>query len=251
MTMAEFARDLRAHELSGPWCNADPWATSLLEAISFVTPALEAFFMRTVSEYLRTARDAACPPARAFIREEASHARAHTLLNRTLLRCLGATPPGVALVMRVLHGISQRRPLAERLFLVAVLEHFTAVASARFLQIAARGDVQMGSAGALFVQHAREELDHRAVAFDLWAYRGCASPLLRSAAVTAVLLGALLYLSLAVPWVLQRKSRGTCKRTGLALVGHLARKGTVKSARCLLRALFSFARSDYHPDQLA
>ena len=39
-------------DLSGAWCNANAVTSSIMEAVSFVTPVMEKFFIRTVAEGL-------------------------------------------------------------------------------------------------------------------------------------------------------------------------------------------------------
>jgi hypothetical protein len=238
-------------DLSGAWCDDSAVATSTLEAVSFVTPVLESLFISAVGEGLTAARapelDRRC---RAFIREEVSHSRAHNKLNASLLGYLGAAPPGLALVQSLVSAARKHLSLAQRMLLVAALEHFTAVLSKDYLRRAPGWGFGCDFARELFVRHAREELAHRAVAFDLWRCEGHAGGVARTAAVTAIGLAGLAYLSVAVPWILYRKTGQRLGGTVAALAGSTMSRGALGDARSLVGELYRFTRGRYHPDQL-
>jgi len=231
--------------LSGPWCNADATTSAVLEAISFATPVLEKFFIRTIAAALAVKGDAALDRrCRAFMREEAEHTRAHRKLNAALLVYLGAPPPGLALVEKLLACADKRLPLSHRIAHVATLEHFAAVLSKRYLERQTAWEFGCDYARELFVQHAHEEIAHRSVVFDLWYARGGGGCIARALVVAAILLVGTAYLGMAVPWILQRKRNGNLIATLADLVW---RK---RAAPAPLRDLFLFARGDFHPQCL-
>jgi len=197
--------------LTGPWCNADWRLSALLEAVSFVTPALEAFFIRTVVAALRgnvvgPARHAAL----AFVREEARHSIAHRRFNGALLDHLVQPPPALGWIEAALGAATRRLSLPTRLRLVAVLEQASARVSARYLNRAPAWRFGCPYAQRLFALHAREELGHHAV---IEALRPSAQPrrpmalLADALAWVAVGAGATLYIATAVPWIALRKWR--------------------------------------------
>jgi len=235
--------------LAGPWCNEDARTSATLEAVSFVTPALERFFIRTVADCLPLEGndpelERLC---REFIHEEAEHTGAHRKLNTALLDYMKAPPPGLAAVEGLLDSVSRQLSLSTRVALVAALEHFTAVLSKSYLR--SHGRLQFGCAYArdLFHQHAREEIDHRSVAFDLWLHRGGGSVPVRLAAITSILVVGAVYLGMAMPWILHRKNGGSIVAT---LAGLVARRQTPSGAGSTLRDLFRYVRRDYHPQDL-
>jgi predicted metal-dependent hydrolase len=233
-------------ELAGPWCNADVRTSAALEAVSLVTPALERFFVRTVADCLPLkGTDAKLERlCREFIREEAEHTGAHRKLNTALLDYLKTPPPGLAVIERLLAIANQRLPLSARAALVAALEHFTAVLSKSYLRN--QGDWQFGCAYArdLFSRHASEEIAHRSVAFDLWRQRGGGSVPVRFAAITSILLVGALYLCMATPWILRRKSDGRLATTLAALV---ACQQQPSHSGSTFKDIFRYLRRDYHP----
>jgi uncharacterized protein len=240
---------LPPEDLSGAWCNSDAIITSLLEAVSFVTPELEDFVVRTVAQGLASQPEhEMARRCRAFLREESNHSRLHRHFNSHLLQYLGKTPPGLGLVRALLAWARGHLSLSSRLLLVAALEHFAAVLSKVYLRH--RSGYSFGSASAreMLAQHAIEELGHRSVVFDLWFSQTGAGSVRRAACVLAILLAALAFLSLAVPWILHRKTGARRLAAATTLARVLARNVRHLQAQAPLGELFSFARGDFHPD---
>ncbi len=238
-------------DLAGAWCNGDAVASSVLEAISFVTPVLEKFFIRTVADLCP---DRGAPELeacrRAFIREEASHSRAHRRFNAALAGYLGGPPPGLATIAGLLRRVERRLSPRTRLLLVASLEHFTAVSSKAYLRWQGGWHFSCAGPGELFAAHAREELGHRSVVFDLWRSRGAAGRAGRLFAVGATLLAGAAYLSLAGLWILHRKSGRRPVATLRTLAAFIAGRLRERAVGLPLRELFLFARADFHPRRL-
>jgi uncharacterized protein len=236
-------------DLSFPWCNSNAATTSVMEAISFVTPVLENFVVCTVAEGL-----AGMPNSqiylrcRAFIREESNHSRVHKKFNASLLKYLVMAPPGLTLVQSLLNAARKHLSLFRRLLLVAALEHFAAALSRGYLQQETGWDFRSVSAKELFAQHAREELAHRAVAFDLWLSKGTTGRVERCFTVLAIMVAGFVYVSAAVPWIIYRKTGKHLSSTLVALTRCLLRTCLHIESYSILGELFSFARGDYHPD---
>lgn len=235
--------------LAGPWCNSDAATSATLEAVSLVTPALERFFIRTVADCLPLAGndpdlERLC---REFIHEEAEHTGAHRKLNNALLDYMKAAPPGLATVEKLLDIANRRLSLSSRVALVAALEHFTAVLSKSYVRHQAGWRFNCAYARDLFAEHAREEIDHRSVAFDLWRHRGGGGVPVRFAAIGAILIVGGAYLCLATPWIVRRKNGGRLAATLAELVAPRQRP---REAGSTLKDLLRYIGRDYHPRQL-
>ncbi len=237
-------------DLSGAWCNANEVTSSIMEAVSFVTPVMEKFFIRTVSEGLSPQTPQALKDrCMTFIHEEADHSRVHRKFNASLTGYLGGTPPGLSLLDTLLDGTRKHLSLSSRLLLAAALEHYTAVLSKAYLARADRMDIRSGFARELFVRHAREEIAHRSVVFDLWRSRSGGDRLKRSLTILAILMAGGAYIAASVPWILYRKT-GSLRRTLTALARFASGNRDDIAAYSPLPELFSFARRDYHPNHL-
>lgn len=239
-----------ADPFSGPWCNDDCTTTAVMEAISFATPLLETFCVTAVARALSSKPLGAelAEQCRTFAREEAGHSRIHRRLNAFLEAYLHTPPPGLQAVQWLLDGAKHRLSLADRLLVVAAIEHCAAVLSKSYLQWVGERPFRVAFVKDLFTQHAREELAHRAVAFDLSVSIGRSGRARRALALSVVVLAGLLYLTGAAAWILHRKSR---RRTGKTLA-ELARffvpeRSFFARVRSCTGDLLAFARDNYHP----
>lgn len=236
--------------LSGPWCNGDAASTALLEAISLVTPILERFFIQTVAAGQSVAEPLLAEQCRVFIHEEAAHTGAHRQLNHALAAYLQAAPPGLATIDRLSEFAHRHFSLSSRVALVAALEHYTAVVSKTYAERQQHWQFACAYAQELFAEHAREEIAHRAVAFDLWQAHGGGGLLARLLTIALISLCGAAYLALAVPWILRRKT-GSWRGALAALLSPLPRcRPASRLLSPLLHDLARYLRRNYHPRQL-
>ena len=237
--------------LSGSWCNADAVTSSAMEAVSFVTPVLERFFIATVADALSRKRPSELDQrGRQFLLEEAQHSRAHQRFNSSLLDYLGNAPPGLAIVQSLLEVAGRRLTLSGRLLLAATLEHLAAVWSKYYLLRERHWSFRSKLARELFSRHAREELAHRSVAFDLWQCEGSGDRLPRTLALLLVLVVGLSYLAVALPWIVHCKAHRRPAKTFVHLVGFVARRRNTPRIPSPVGELFLFTRRNFHPRSL-
>ncbi len=161
-----FCRDIRVARW---WMGGDPLASAWFTALSVSFPRGEDFFIATLRAYRGDLPPRLAADVRAFIAQEANHAREHTLFNRL------ASEAGydlTAIDARLLAFIAETSATSSfvNLVVTACLEHFTAIIAHDVL---ARPDTFTGVAPevlALWQWHATEEIEHKAVAFDTWMY---------------------------------------------------------------------------------
>lgn len=245
------ARHADIGDLSHSWCNDDVVVSSVMEAVSFVTPVLEGFFIRTVVAGMQMHQDAELVRrCQAFIREESNHSRAHKKFNTVLLDYLGRPPRGLEMVSAMLDGARQRLSMSQQLGLAAALEHLTAVMSK--LYVGQQHGLKFASryAQELFAMHAEEELGHRSVVFDLWQANEPGGRFNRFVIIALVLLVGSVYVGLAVPWILYRKMELCLLKTLIALVKFTVKNIGSTLAQLPVSELFSFIRGDFHPEWL-
>jgi len=157
-------------ELPHHFVGGDFAMSHVVAALSSVFPEGEDFFVRTVRNYRDRITD---PELRSqvsgFIGQEAMHGREHREFNQRLAE-LGyptklvdrATGLGLRFGERVL-------PKSVQLAITAALEHYTATLAETLLSDeAARAILDVDEVRALFVWHALEESEHKAVAFDVF-----------------------------------------------------------------------------------
>jgi len=234
-------------DISGAWCNGSLALSSLLEAISFVTPTLERFYIATVRACLAERPDAALDRGcREFMRQEATHSAEHGKFNASLVAYLRGCPPGLGAIASLLRRARSRLAPAYCLLLTAALEHLSATLSLGYLARQSRWRISSARAGALFAWHAREEVGHRSVVIALWQKHGAAGPLSRRLAALAIVVFGGVYLCAAVPWILHRKTGGRLLRSVAALAVFAASRFAGQRAWPRMLGLSQFVRGDYH-----
>ncbi|MFC4336442.1 metal-dependent hydrolase [Salininema proteolyticum] len=180
------------------WIPGEAFASHTINVLHLLLPEGETWFIRVFEEALPHIRDEALREAvLGFIGQEALHAEAHSHvldhLGEQGIDCepyqrqmrwlfhkmLGDRPE--------LDGPRQMRYLQERVALVSAIEHFTA-----FLGQWALDAVALEKAGAdptmldLLRWHGAEEVEHRAVAFDLAQHLAGGYPLRVKSALMSI-----------------------------------------------------------------
>jgi len=249
--MKNLRRRAKIGKLPANWCNADATTSSVMEAVSFVTPVLENFFIRTVVEGIRSTREPELlDRCQEFIHEESNHSLVHKKFNTSLLNQLGKQPPGLAMVARFLDRARRHLSISKRLALAAALEHLAAVISKLYVNQETKLNFSSEFAKELFDMHAREELAHRSVVFDLWLANGANTRINRIVAIALVLGAGALYVSAAVPWILHQKTGRRFLKTWASLMNFIVNNFQNTLAYTPVIELFSFVRRDYHPESL-
>jgi uncharacterized protein len=149
------------------WMAGSPVATAVSNGINVLFPHGERFFVRSVHYYLDQITD---PDLRehvlAFFKQEGHHAKAHDAYN-DVLRAQGFALDGfLARYQAITTWIEKRLPPKLNLAGTAACEHFTAIlADGAFT----KGLLDAAAPGMreLLAWHAAEEIEHKAVAFDV------------------------------------------------------------------------------------
>lgn len=150
------------------WFAGNAVATHIANGVNLLFPAGERFFVRSVHHYLDQIQD---PDLRAqvkgFFGQEGRHAKEHER-QMELLRAEGfSIDRFLALYERIAYGLIEKlAPPALCLSATAACEHFTAIMAENALRmrIIDRAHPTMRK---LLLWHAAEEIEHRAVAFDV------------------------------------------------------------------------------------
>lgn len=155
------------------WCGDDVYHTTLLEALSLVFPEGERFFVDAVKRYRDVLTDGELRERVAgFIGQEAMHGREHRALNEIIAARWRVTPRLDRHVRTVLGRVRRILPASSQLAVTAALEHFTALMAEALLRQPRMRDEIHPSVRNLWLWHALEESEHKAVAFDVWRARG-------------------------------------------------------------------------------
>ena len=219
----------------------------LMASLSAVFPDGEDFFVRSVRHF----RDAVTDPelkvqVSGFIGQEAVHGREHRAFNDHLdtlgypvKRFERLTKRGLAIRERVL-------PATSNLAATAALEHFTATLAELILTDPdARDMIGNPAVTELFLWHALEESEHKAVAFDVYKLSG-GSERLRTFTMDLLTFGFIAGMTVQVIISLLG-DRETYRRGRLRRSVHRVSRSPFVS-KDLWRRLRDYNRADFHPD---
>lgn len=221
-------------------------ATTLIAVLSAFFPPGERFFMESVRHFRGQITDPQLKAAIAgFMGQEAIHGREHERLNEMFQeQGINTRIPerAVKMALRVLGQFSPRQQLACTTF----MEHFTALLGEQLLTDKHFQQNAHGEMLQLWLWHALEELEHKAVAYDVYLSIGDnrRERLLALPLVAGVMLPAVF-----ASWglLLARESKLFDRRDlrkGFAMM--LGRRGLIGR---ILPKMGLFSRADYHPNK--
>jgi predicted metal-dependent hydrolase len=150
------------------WFGGNVLATHIVNGVCLLFPAGERFFVRSVNYYLDRVDD---PHLRAqikgFFGQEGRHAREHERFFEALEAQGYDVRRFLRLYERVAYGFIERvAPRSLALATTAACEHYTAIIAEHGLRQRLL-DLAHPRVRALLLWHAAEEIEHRAVAFDV------------------------------------------------------------------------------------
>lgn len=178
------ARNVRFDVSASPlhWIPGHPVASNVISLLNLVLPAAERWFVATYNEALPLVKDPRlAEDMRGFIGQEAVHADTHERMLRDWMEARGVkTEPVLELIDFVFEKMlapstsadPKRRlnHLCDRLWLIAAIEHYTAVLGDFALNCAWDDFGADPTLADLFRWHGSEEVEHRCVAHDVATY---------------------------------------------------------------------------------
>lgn len=227
--------------------DGDLITSHLVAALSAVFPDGEEFFVRSVRRF----RDKVSDPVlkrqvAGFIGQEAVHGREHRVFNDRLAE-LGYPTKQVERITDI--GLRLRERILtpkSNLAATAALEHFTATLAELVLSNEeirqAFGHEEVRN---LFLWHALEESEHKAVAFDVYKMVG-GSERTRVWTMNALTVGFIVGMTFQVA-VSMLFDRATYRRGNLRASWRRLRESPILS-RSLWQQLRDYNRPDFHPD---
>ncbi len=226
------------------WFGGNALATQLANGVNLLFPAGERFFVRSVHHYLDKLDDPGLrEQVKGFFAQEGRHARSHERFFERLEEQGYEIKPFLRVYERIAYGLLEPSfPPAYRLAVTAALEHFTAIMAEGALRERYLDRAHPALRDLLF-WHAAEEIEHRAVAFDVlsavapsYALRVAGMALAASALAAFWVAGAFLLLE-------QDRRRGD-----IDLLAELRKlREHPIGQRVFLRGIKSYLRRDFHP----
>lgn len=244
------------------WIPNHPVASDFISVLNLLLPEGERWFVQTYNEALPLVKDGKLAAAmRGFIGQEAMHAEAHDHVLWEWLDAHGIDPKPYQLQMewifrKVLGPMhtgtpaAQQKHLIERLWLIAALEHYTAILGDFALNNTWLENDADRTMADLFMWHGAEEVEHRAVAHDVAAYFG--DSYLRRGRAMVIVLPVLLFL-------IFRGFRFIVKQDRTLHANYFQRRrqyfravraGVLPPLWRVVLSTFSYFRPGFHPDEI-
>jgi len=233
------------------WLDNDPFKTRFFDALSTLFPVGEKFFITCVRDFKDRITDPKLQQdIKDFTRQEAQHSMLHTQYNNRLHR-QGINVPEILLRQeRRLFGLLRQRLSREfTLGITAASEHVTAIMADCFIErpeIFAHADPRIR---ALYVWHAMEEMEHKAVAFDVLTRVAQASYRTRATSMLLVSLIFPYHVMKIMAYMLQTDGFSRWQRTKIWAKGlwWLYKPGGIFMP--MLGKHFAYLKPNFHPWQ--
>lgn len=230
------------------WFDNNPFLTAVMTALSVSFPPGERYFIDSVRHYQPQITDEQLKAQiRAFIGQEANHTKEHIAMNR-FMDAKGYPATKMENFVRDRIGWIQKNSTPEQnLARTAALEHLTAIMAGTFLEHLDVLDRMHPELAKAWAWHAVEEVEHRAVAFDV--YKAMVNDeRLRVRTMTQAMLF-FIAVNTVRTLILMRVSGNlfNLKAWGKGLNLLWGRPGVLRK---IVPTYFAYYRKDFHPSQL-
>ena len=151
------------------WNDNSPFKTHFLNALSLTLPECEKFFIETVRHYAKEINDPTLTKeVKEFVKQESHHRHAHKHYNDWLEQQDLPVKKLQSATDRMWNYVRQKIDMRSRLALTICVEHITVVYASVFLQHPDILKQMHPQFEQIWRWHAVEELEHKAVAMDVW-----------------------------------------------------------------------------------
>jgi predicted metal-dependent hydrolase len=232
------------------WFGGDAFKTRFFDAMSTLFPEGEKFFINCVRDYRDQVSD---PELKAqigdFMCQEAQHGRVHDQFNARLAAQGVRVDRIEAHCRKVFTWLRGHLPASFTLAMTAAAEHMTAIMAHGFFErseIFAEADPRLR---ALYVWHGVEEIEHKAVAFDVLTKTARGGWLLRCTAMLYETLMFPLYVLMVMQHMFKVDGFSFRQRLGLWARGLAWMYGRNGLYRPLLGHYFAYFKPGFHPWQ--
>jgi uncharacterized protein len=151
------------------WLGGDPYGTAFFNALSAVFPRGEAFMIECLRPWKDRVSGQLLDDVNNFIQQEAAHSREHASMNRALIRSGYDIAPLDHAIRKFVEFFADTSEVT-RLGATMCIEHLTAIVAAEMIADPRHLEGCDAEIRKLWIWHGIEEIDHKAVAFDVWMY---------------------------------------------------------------------------------
>ena len=151
------------------WVRDDMFATAFLNALSVVFPRGEAFMIEALHPWRDRTDGQLQRDIATFIEQEAAHSREHVGFNKAIIEAgydIDALDRAIKQFVSFFSGCGEVTKLGATM----CIEHLTAIVAAEILKNRKHLEGTDLELRKLWLWHAIEEVEHKAVAFDVWMF---------------------------------------------------------------------------------
>lgn len=150
------------------WFADDPFKTRFFDAMSLLFPEGEKFFIACVRDYREQISDPELQSqVKDFIYQEGQHGKVHSAYNDRIAQQGIRVSAIIEQEKRILAGLRRYLPASYTIAHTAAVEHMTAIMAHSFMKDSDVFEAADERMRALYVWHGVEEIEHKAVAFDV------------------------------------------------------------------------------------
>lgn len=228
-----------------PFFNNNVLASSMFVVFSAIFPPGERFFMESVRNFRNDITDETLlAQISGFMGQEALHGREHERLNAFFAeRGIDTAMP--ERMIKISLGLLEYLPKRQQLACTTFMEHFTAHLAEKWLTDKRFHETSDPEMLKLWCWHALEEMEHKAVAYDVFEKVGGTQEE-RKRAVTYVVAALLPGILFSWLWLVAKdKERFNFREHARGLNELLGRKGFIST---LIPYMPNFLKRNFHPN---
>ena len=239
---------LMSEDIPTYWQDGDPYKTRVFDAIQATFPDGERFFISSVRAFKDKIQDSVLrQEVRDFTMQEGQHGIVHANYNKRLKRQGIPIEKFTSRIKRVMDKRLQDNSPEYNIALTSAFEHYTAMMAELFFAHKSSTEGADDRIRAMFAWHAIEEMEHRAVAFDVMKRVARVGYFRRALAMTHVTVGFSLY-SLIAPFFMLRADDFSRRQCLSMFVKGLPWQLDIYAR--LLPMLLTYFRHGFHPEDM-
>lgn len=229
------------------WNGGDPVLTRFFDALSVHFPEGERFFIQSVRNFQDRVKEPGLrEDIRHFIRQEGQHGIVHDRFNEVMVGQGVDVDKITSNLRRFIRSSQKYLPEKYQLAMTAAFEHFTATLGEAMLKdetdMFTEADPVMR---AMFLWHGVEEVEHKAVAYDVYQTAAGGGYLSRVSALVVTML--MIHLVVGPVFVNMLRLDGTMRQPGVLMRGLNRLYGRRGILTRMLPEFLAWFRPGFHP----
>ncbi len=232
------------------WMGGNPFKTRVFDGVQMSFPDGERYFITSVRAYKNQITDPALQQeVKDFTWQEGQHGQVHTDFNERLKQQGIPVDRMLGVIRKIMDGRTKKRSAQYNVAMTAALEHFTAMMAETFFakkEVMADADPRVR---AMLAWHAVEEMEHKAVAFDVMKKVAKVGYFKRTLAMSHAIFAFSLHMVLFTWVLLKHDGFSVLQRLKMFASGLVWLYGPKGLFSSLVPSLLTYYKPGFHPCQ--